>query len=54
MTDPEVVKQEEEKEEIEKEDEIERDDPKYLEKTRSMDEFKDTHKRGWGNRMNKS
>ncbi|KAK6633696.1 hypothetical protein RUM44_004303 [Polyplax serrata] len=54
MTDPEVVKQDEEREEIEKENEIETDDPNYLEKARRMDEFKDTHKRGWGNRMNRS
>ena len=54
MTDPEVVKAQEETEKIQKENEIETDDPTYLDKTRRMDEFKDTHKRGWGNRMNKS
>lgn len=33
---------------------IEEDDEKYIEKMRAQDEFKDDHRRGWGNRMNRS
>ncbi|KAJ4449255.1 hypothetical protein ANN_00652 [Periplaneta americana] len=43
-----------EKEEIEKEAKIESDDPKTLQEAREWDEFKDEHRRGWGNRMNRS
>lgn len=45
------------KEEIEnemKEEQIENDDPEYLERARNMDEFKDDHRRGYGNRYNRS
>ncbi|XP_015180904.1 PREDICTED: immunoglobulin-binding protein 1b [Polistes dominula] len=41
-------------ENIEKEEKIEQDDPELLERTRAMDEYKDTHHRGWGNRANRS
>ncbi|XP_043487349.1 immunoglobulin-binding protein 1 [Polistes fuscatus] len=41
-------------ENIEKEEKIEQDDPELLERTRAMDEYKDTHRRGWGNRANRS
>lgn len=45
------------KEELEneiKEEQIENDDPEYLERARNMDEFKDDHRRGYGNRYNRS
>lgn len=32
----------------------ETDDPEYLERARAMDEYRDTHRRGWGNRANRS
>lgn len=38
----------------EKEKKLESDDPELLERMRQMDEFKDEHRRGWGNRMNRS
>ncbi|XP_063982046.1 immunoglobulin-binding protein 1 [Diachasmimorpha longicaudata] len=41
-------------EDIEKEGKIERDDEETLAQQRAMDEYKDTHKRGWGNRHNRS
>lgn len=44
----------EESEDVEKEKNIEDDDPETLERMRQMDEFKDEHRRGWGNRMNRS
>ncbi|XP_018315511.1 immunoglobulin-binding protein 1 [Mycetomoellerius zeteki] len=37
-----------------KEEKEEKDDPEYLERLRAMDEYKDTHRRGWGNRANRS
>lgn len=43
-----------ENEEEEKEKLIEQDDEQLLEQMRQMDEFKDEHRRGWGNRMNRS
>lgn len=43
-----------ESEEEKKERMIEEDDPDLLEQMRQMDEFKDEHRRGWGNRMNRS
>ncbi|GJQ70381.1 hypothetical protein Trydic_g22812 [Trypoxylus dichotomus] len=45
---------EEEKENEQKENLIEEDDPEYIERMRASDEFKDDHRRGWGNRMNRS
>lgn len=33
---------------------LEEDDEKYIERMRAQDEFKDDHRRGWGNRMNRS
>ncbi|EFA03604.1 immunoglobulin-binding protein 1 [Tribolium castaneum] len=44
----------EEKEAEEKEKIVESDDPEYIERMRRMDEFKDEHRRGWGNRANRS
>lgn len=41
-------------EEAEREMKIERDDPKLLQEARDFDEYKDDHRRGWGNRMNRS
>lgn len=33
---------------------IEADNPDFLERARNMDEYKDDHRRGWGNRYNRS
>lgn len=43
-----------EQEEIKKEELVEEDDPGTLHQLRAMDEYKDTHRRGWGNRANRS
>ncbi|KAJ3656019.1 hypothetical protein Zmor_015160 [Zophobas morio] len=43
-----------EKEAEMKEKVVDDDDPEYIERMRQMDEFKDEHRRGWGNRMNRS
>ncbi|XP_017882569.1 immunoglobulin-binding protein 1 [Ceratina calcarata] len=43
-----------EQEIIQKESMIESDDPEMLKRLRNMDEYKDTHRRGWGNRANRS
>lgn len=43
-----------EKEDEEKETKLENDDPELLQRLRDKDEFKDEHRRGWGNRMNRS
>lgn len=43
-----------EQEDIDKESLIEKDDPDTLSQLRAMDEYKDTHRRGWGNRANRS
>ena len=45
---------EEDLEAIDKENQIEADDPEYLARLDAMDEYKDTHRRGWGNRANRS
>ncbi|KMQ88385.1 immunoglobulin-binding protein 1b [Lasius niger] len=37
-----------------KEEMEEKDDPEDLEQARAMDEYKDMHRRGWGNRANRS
>jgi immunoglobulin-binding protein 1 len=42
------------KEDEEKEIKIENDDPVYLEQKRNLDEYKDDHRRGYGNRYNRS
>lgn len=39
---------------LEKEKQIEEDSDEYLARARAMDDYKDTHKRGWGNRYNRS
>ncbi|XP_008557934.1 immunoglobulin-binding protein 1 [Microplitis demolitor] len=39
---------------LKKEELVEKDDEEYLEQMRAMDEYKDDHKRGWGNRYNRS
>ncbi|CAL1536193.1 unnamed protein product [Lymnaea stagnalis] len=44
---------EREKEDAEKEDKLEREDPELLARARAMDEWKDDHRRGDGNRHNK-
>lgn len=33
---------------------IETDNPEILKQLRAMDEYKDVHRRGWGNRANRS
>lgn len=43
-----------ENDDIKEEEQIENDDPEYLEKMRNRDEYKDDHRRGWGNRANRS
>ncbi|XP_003493478.2 immunoglobulin-binding protein 1 [Bombus impatiens] len=43
-----------EEDDIKKEETIEADDPETLRQLRAMDEYKDTHRRGWGNRANRS
>lgn len=43
-----------EKEAAEMEMKIENDDPESLERARRMDEYKDDHRRGEGNRYNRS
>ncbi|XP_066980821.1 immunoglobulin-binding protein 1b [Macrobrachium rosenbergii] len=52
--DPDKIKEEEEKEEAEKEEAEERDDPEKLARERERDEWRDTHRRGWGNTYNRS
>lgn len=42
------------REEEEKEHRVEEDDEEMLARQREMDEYKDTHRRGWGNRYNRS
>ncbi|XP_034186168.2 immunoglobulin binding protein Tap42 [Osmia lignaria lignaria] len=43
-----------EEDDIKKEGMIDADDPDTLRQLRAMDEYKDTHRRGWGNRANRS
>jgi len=43
-----------ERDQEEREKREEEEDPELLERMRSRDEFKDDHRRGWGNRMNRS
>lgn len=43
-----------EQDDIDEEKKIEADDEEYLNRQRAKDEYKDTHKRGWGNRYNRS
>ncbi|XP_017777006.1 PREDICTED: immunoglobulin-binding protein 1b [Nicrophorus vespilloides] len=43
-----------EREAMEKEQLEEADDPENIARMRAKDEFKDEHRRGWGNRMNRS
>ena len=50
--DPEKDSQAKEKEDEEKEKKIEEDDEETLQKAREWDEWKDDHRRGWGNRKN--
>lgn len=48
------VSLDDEQEEVEKEQKLDTDDPETLERMRQQDEYKDEHRRGWGNRMNRS
>lgn len=50
--DPEQARTEEEAEEAERERREEQDDPELLQRARGMDEYKDEHRRGSGNRKN--
>lgn len=50
--DPEKDKIAKEKEEEENEAKIEKDDPETLRRAREWDEYRDDHRRGWGNRQN--
>lgn len=43
-----------EQDDVEKETKIETDDPEYLERARAKDDYKDDHRRGEGNRYNRS
>ncbi|KAK6183288.1 hypothetical protein SNE40_010794 [Patella caerulea] len=52
--DPEQDKIAQENEAEEKENKIEQDDPDELLRARNMDDWKDDHRRGWGNRKNRS
>ncbi|ESO94278.1 hypothetical protein LOTGIDRAFT_232515 [Lottia gigantea] len=52
--DPDKDKEELEKEASEKENLFESDDPVNLIRERNWDEWKDDHRRGWGNRKNRS
>lgn len=45
---------EDDKEAEELEKKLEDDDEEFIERMRAKDEFKDDHRRGWGNRMNRS
>lgn len=45
---------EEDKEEETKERLVDEDDEENIARMRAKDEFKDDHRRGWGNRMNRS
>nr|CAD7412238.1 unnamed protein product [Timema poppensis] len=54
MTVQEFYDKRRELEEAEKEHRVERDDPCELQRARDFDEFKDDHRRGEGNRMNRS
>ncbi|KAK9505606.1 hypothetical protein O3M35_009618 [Rhynocoris fuscipes] len=50
-----VSRQDEHDKEKEQEEHLEEvDDPELLARKRAMDDYKDTHKRGWGNRYNRS
>ncbi|KAK5646318.1 hypothetical protein RI129_004782 [Pyrocoelia pectoralis] len=51
---PEAIALKDEQEEQEAENKIEEDDPAELARLRNRDDFKDEHRRGWGNRMNRS
>lgn len=53
-TNPELEKEAQEREEEEKEKAEEDDDPEKLARDRERDEWRDTHKRGWGNTYNRS
>lgn len=50
----EMDKELEEQDAVQKEEQVERDDPEYLERARAMDDWKDDHRRGYGNRYNRS
>lgn len=49
-----VSQKADEKEAEQKEQLLEEDDEDYIQRMRAQDEFKDDHRRGWGNRMNRS
>lgn len=49
-----MEKELDEQDAVQKEEQVERDDPEHLERTRAMDDWKDDHRRGFGNRHNRS
>lgn len=49
---PQEEAEQKEASEIKKEEEVETDDPAALQKAREWDDWKDDHRRGWGNRDN--
>ncbi|XP_071522111.1 immunoglobulin-binding protein 1 [Panulirus ornatus] len=53
-SDPQAEKEAQECEEEEREKEEEQDDPQKLARDREWDEWRDTHRRGWGNTYNRS
>lgn len=54
MVNKDTSSNDEDNEAILKEEMEEKDDPEHLEQARAMDEYKDMHRRGWGNRANRS
>lgn len=50
----EMEKELDDRDDVEKEERVERDDPEDLERARAMDDWKDDHRRGYGNRHNRS
>lgn len=54
MVNKDISANNEDNEAVLKEEMEEKDDPEYLKRARAMDEYKDTHRRGWGNRANRS
>lgn len=54
MVNKDTIANDEDSETVLKEEMEEKDNPEYLKRVRVMDEYKDTHRRGWGNRANRS
>lgn len=54
MANDDIKAKQKEEEEVEKEKKVEADDPEMLAQQRNWDDYKDSHRTGWGNRMNRS